>query len=358
LWRSFTHWIGGMGVLALLYALLPYLEGYAPLLVVTEAPGPVKGKLASKSNISARILYAIYFAITAALFILLCAGGMSVFDSAIHTFGTVGTGGFSNQALSMSTYANPYFEIVITVFMLICSVNFNLYYLLILKRVRDVLKSDEVRWLLAIFAVSTALILISIYPQYGRIGTSLRLAAFQSGTAMSTTGYFTEDFSKWPILAQTVMFMLMIVGGSSGSTAGGFKVARIMLLFKAMKRGLKKALFPNLVEVVRLESKTVDEVSVQGAQTYLSVYLLIILGSVFALSFDRYNFETNFLTVISSVNNIGLCWGEIGATGNLAGFSALSKFVLMADMLLGRLEIFPLVLAFYVGAKRKSAHSR
>ncbi|MDR2360850.1 MAG: TrkH family potassium uptake protein [Oscillospiraceae bacterium] len=354
--RSFTHWIGGMGVIALLLAILPRLGAGSAQLMSTESTGPVKGKTVAITRQAAKSLYAIYFVITALMFALLCVGvaggGMTVTDALIHTFSTVGTGGFSSKGLSVTHYDSVYITTVITVFMMLCSVNFSLYYLILMRKLKSPGQSEELRWMLGIYVVAVAVITLVLRPYYGGASTALRQAAFQSASAMSTTGFFTADFGLWPTSAQVVLIGLMFIGGSAGSTAGGFKVSRALLLCKSARQELKKLLRPNAVSVTRLGGKAVSETAIQTAGSYLVFYVLIIAFGTLILSFDKYNFETVFLTTVSAVNNIGLSWGEIGTSGNLSGFGVLSKSVLMAVMLLGRLEIYPLLMAVY-GIKRK-----
>jgi len=341
-WRAFTHWVGGMGVLALLLAIVPHISGHPSQLLLTEAPGPIKGKLVTRTHDSALILYLIYFAITVALFLLLLIGGMSPLDAICHTFGTVGTGGFSTKLNSIAQYNSPYIENVITVFMLICSVNFNIYYLVICKKLKDAIKSEELRWLLIIYIVASGILTFSLTPVYGNFTTALRYAAFQSAASMSTTGFSSARFTEWPHLAQSMLIALMFVGGSAGSTAGGFKVSRILIIAKYIKRELSRTLHPKQVAAIRLEGVVVQQEPIRKAALYLCCYVAILFFSVLIVCFDRFNFETCFLNVVSAFNNIGLLWGEIGSP---AEFSVLSKFILMADMLLGRLEILPILLA-------------
>ncbi|MDR3148804.1 MAG: TrkH family potassium uptake protein [Oscillospiraceae bacterium] len=350
--RSFTHWIGGMGVIALLLAILPRLGGSPAQLLSAESPGPVKGKTVAITRQAAKSLYAIYFVITALLFVMLCAGGMPVADAVIHTFSTVGTGGFSAKGLSIMHYDSAYITAVITVFMMLCSVNFNLYYLILIRKLKGLGQSEELRWLFGIYAVAVGLITLLLIPHYGGALPALSQAAFHSASAMSTTGFFASDFGVWPAAAKTILIGLMFIGGSAGSTAGGFKVARILLLCKSAKQELEKLLRPTAVNIARLDGKAVSENAIRSANSYLVFYVLILFFSTVIVSFDKYSFETAFLTVVSAVNNIGLCWGELGASGNLSGFGILSKFILMFGMLLGRLEIYPLLMAVY-GLRRK-----
>jgi trk system potassium uptake protein TrkH len=351
LWRSFTHWIGGMGVLALLLAIIPHISGHPSQLLLTEAPGPVKGKLVTKTRDSARIMYGLYFAITLILFILLIIGGMTPLDAICHTFGTVGTGGFSTKSSSIAYYNSTYIDIVITVFMILCSVNFNIYFLLAIRKFKDAVKSEELHWLLGIYAAAVAVIVFSLTPVYHSFGTALKNGAFHAATAMSTTGYVGAAFETWPHLAQAVLIALMFIGGSAGSTAGGFKISRILLLGKNIKRELARMLHPKQIAVIQLERTTLSESVIKQSALYLSCYITILFFSTLLVCFDKFNFETSFLTVLSAFNNIGLNWGVLGSGGNMSEFSVFSKLVLMADMLLGRLEIFPILLALNFSRK-------
>ncbi|MDR2605691.1 MAG: TrkH family potassium uptake protein, partial [Oscillospiraceae bacterium] len=298
-----------------------------------------------KAQDTALLLYGIYFAITIVLFLLLIIGGMSPLDSICHTFSTVGTGGFSTRSASTAYYGSAYIDTVLTVFMMICSVNFNIYFLVICGKLKEALKSEELRWLFIIYAVSGAVITFDLTPLYGSFGETLRYAAFQSASAMSTTGFASTNYGAWKHLAQAILIALMFVGGSAGSTAGGFKISRVLLIGKYMKRELSRTLHPKQVAVFRLEGSPVQEEAVRKAALYFSCYIAILFFSTIIICFDRFSLEASFLTVVSSFNNVGLSWGEISST---ADFSVLSKLVLITDMLLGRLEILPIFLALSV----------
>ena len=344
-WRSFAHWVGGMGVLVLAMAVLPMTDGRAMHLMRAEVPGPTVGKISSKLSDSAKILYAIYFAMTLAEVILLCAGGMPLFDSLIHAFGTAGTGGFSNKGLSVGAYNNPYFEIVIGVFMLLFGINFNLYYFLLLRRFRDAFCSEEMLTYLGIVAFSTVTITLNILHLYDNFWVALRHAAFQVSSVMTTTGFATANFDLWPELSKTLLVLLMLVGASAGSTGGGVKVVRVLILLKYARNSIQKILHPRTVHVVHMDGGVIDRGTIRGVNVFIICYLFISVVSVLLISIDDFSFETTVTAMVACLNNIGPGLGQAGPIENFADFSWFSKLVLSADMLLGRLEIFPLIMA-------------
>ena len=345
-WRSFAHWVGGMGVLVLAMAVLPMTDGRAMHLMRAEVPGPTVGKISSKLSDSAKILYAIYFAMTLAEVILLCAGGMPLFDSLIHAFGTAGTGGFSNKGLSVGAYNNPYFEIVIGVFMLLFGINFNLYYFLLLRRFRDVLSSEEMLTYLGIVAFSTVTITLNILHLYDGVGTALRTAFFQVSSIITTTGYASADFNLWPTYARTVICILTFIGACAGSTAGGLKISRIVIFFKAAKQDLNKMLHTHAVTTVRFEGKPLDEKVLRGVHNYFNIYMLLLAVSILLISLDGFDLVTIFTSVLTCINNVGPGLEVVGPMGNFAGFSAPAKLLLSFDMLAGRLELYPMLALF------------
>ena len=345
-WRSFAHWVGGMGVLVLAMAVLPMTDGRAMHLMRAEVPGPTVGKISSKLSDSAKILYAIYFAMTLAEVILLCAGGMPLFDSLIHAFGTAGTGGFSNKGLSVGAYNNPYFEIVIGVFMLLFGINFNLYYFLLLRRFRDVLCSEEMLTDLGIVAFSTVTITLNILHLYDGVGTALRTAFFQVSSIITTTGYASADFNLWPTYARTVICILTFIGACAGSTAGGLKISRIVIFFKASKQDLNKMLHTHAVTTVRFEGKPLDEKVLRGVHNYFNIYMLLLAVSILLISLDGFDLVTTFTSVLTCINNVGPGLEVVGPMGNFAGFSAPAKLLLSFDMLAGRLELYPMLALF------------
>ena len=345
-WRSFAHWVGGMGVLVLAMAVLPMTDGRAMHLMRAEVPGPTVGKISSKLSDSAKILYAIYFAMTLAEVILLCAGGMPLFDSLIHAFGTAGTGGFSNKGLSVGAYNNPYFEIVIGVFMLLFGINFNLYYFLLLRRFRDALCSEEMLTYLGIVAFSTVTITLNILHLYDSVGTALRTAFFQVSSIITTTGYASADFNLWPTYARTVICILTFIGACAGSTAGGLKISRIVIFFKAAKQDLNKMLHTHAVTTVRFEGKPLDEKVLRGVHNYFNIYMLLLAVSILLISLDGFDLVTTFTSVLTCINNVGPGLEVVGPMGNFAGFSAPAKLLLSFDMLAGRLELYPMLALF------------
>ena len=345
-WRSFAHWVGGMGVLVLAMAVLPMTDGRAMQLMRAEVPGPTVGKISSKLSDSAKILYAIYFAMTLAEVILLCAGGMPLFDSLIHAFGTAGTGGFSNKGLSVGAYNNPYFEIVIGVFMLLFGINFNLYYFLLLRRFRDAFCSEEMLTYLGIVAFSTVTITLNILHLYDGVGTALRTAFFQVSSIITTTGYASADFNLWPTYARTVICILTFIGACAGSTAGGLKISRIVIFFKAAKQDLNKMLHTHAVTTVRFEGKPLDEKVLRGVHNYFNIYMLLLAVSILLISLDGFDLVTTFTSVLTCINNVGPGLEVVGPMGNFAGFSAPAKLLLSFDMLAGRLELYPMLALF------------
>ena len=356
-WRSFAHWVGGMGVLVFAMAVLPMTDGRAMHLMRAEVPGPTVGKISSKLSDSAKILYAIYFAMTLIEVILLCAGGMPLFDSLIHAFGTAGTGGFSNKALSVGAYNNPYFEIVIGVFMLLFGINFNLYYFLLLRRFRDAFCSEEMLTYLGIVAFSTVTITLNILHLYDGVGTALRTAFFQVSSIVTTTGYASTDFNLWPTYSRIVICILTFFGACAGSTAGGLKISRIIIFFKAAKQDLNKMLHTHAVTTVRFEGKPLDEKVLRGVHNYFNIYMLMLTVSVLLLSLDGFDIVTTFTSVATCINNVGPGLEMVGPMGSFADFSAPAKLLLSFDMLAGRLELYPMLALFSPRLWRKRISS-
>ena len=345
-WRSFSHWVGGMGVLVFAMAVLPMTDGRAMHLMRAEVPGPTCGKLSSKLSDSAKILYSIYFAMTALEVALLCAGGMSLYDSLIHSFGTAGTGGFSNRALSIGAYQNPYFEWVIGIFMLLFGVNFNLYYFILMRHFREAFGSEELRAYLGIVLFSTVTIAANILSMAGSVGEAVRTAFFQVSSIITTTGYGTTDFNLWPTYSRILLLLLMFVGGCAGSTAGGLKVSRVIIFFKAARQDLNKMLHTHAVTAIRFEGKPLDEKTLQGVHNYFNVYMLLIMLSTVLVSLDGFDMITTFTAVITCLNNVGPGMEIVGPMGNFSQFSAPVKYLLSFDMLAGRLELYPMLALF------------
>ena len=345
-WRSFTHWVGGMGVLVFVMAILPMNDGHGMHLMRAEVPGPTVGKLVSRMSDTAKILYSIYLVMTVVEIVLLLAGGMPLYDAAIHAFGTAGTGGFSCRNLSVGAYDSVYFDVVIGVFMLLFGVNFNLYYFLLIRRFRDVLHSEELRAYLLIVAASVLAIAVNISHLYQSFAASLRYAFFQVSSIITTTGYATADFNAWPAFSKAILVILMFVGACAGSTGGGMKVARIVILAKTSVCDMRKMLHPNAVATVRFEGKPIGEKNIRSVHLFLTVYLIVFTISCLLLSLEEMDLVTTFTAVAACMNNIGPGLEVVGPMGNFAAFSPWAKVLLSFDMLVGRLEIFPMLLLF------------
>ena len=345
-WRSFTHWVGGMGVLVFVMAILPMSDGHTMHILRAEMPGPTAGKLVSRMSDTAKILYGIYFVMTVVMILLLVLGGMDLFDACIHAFGTAGTGGFSSRTASVGAYNRAYIDIVTGIGMLAFGVNFNLYFFLLVRRFREVLRSEELWVYLGIVAASTAAIAANILSLYDSVGTALRHTFFQVSSVITTTGYATVDFGQWPVFSKTVLVLLMFVGGCAGSTAGGLKVTRIVTLAKAAVMDMRKMLHPNTVINVRMEGRALPEKQVRGVQAYLSIYILILCGSWLLLSLAGFDELTTFTAVVTCINNVGPGLNMVGPTGNFGFFAPWAKLLLSFDMLAGRLELFPMLLLF------------
>ena len=347
-WRSFSHWVGGMGVLVFLLAIVPgggKGQGFTMHLLRAESPGPDVGKLVPKMRKTAAILYIIYIVLTVVNLLFLLAGGMSLFESICHAFGTAGTGGFGIKNDSFAGYS-PYLQNVTTVFMLLFGVNFSCYYLLLLKQVRSVFRDEELRTYIGIVLGSILLIVLNLRGYYDTLGETIRHAAFQVASIVTTTGYATTDFDLWPSFSKTIMLCLMVVGASAGSTGGGLKVGRLMLLVKGLRRNIRQMLNPRKVEVVRNNGTAVDEKVLSNTNAYLAAYVLIVFGVFLIISLDGFSTGTNFSAVLACFNNIGPGLEAVGPTCNFSQYSDLSKLVLSWAMLAGRLEIFPILVLF------------
>ncbi len=344
-WRSFTHWIGGMGFLVFVMAIIPNISDRSMHLLKAEVPGPTVGKIVPRIKDTSKILYIIYGVLTLVEIIMLFAGGMSLFDSILHSFGTAGTGGFGIKGDSIASYS-PYCQWVIAVFMLLFGVNFNLFYLLLIKRFFTAIKSSELWCYISIIAVSTGIIVINTLNMYEKLSDCIRHSFFQVSAIITTTGYMTYDFDLWPNLSKTILLLLMFLGACAGSTGGGLKISRVMLLFKMIGREIKKLVHPRSVSVVKFEGKTVEEKTLSSVSSYFAIYIVCILLVFLLISFEPFGMESNFSAAVSCFNNIGPGFDAVGPTLNFADYSAFSKLVLSAAMLLGRLEIFPLIIAF------------
>lgn len=347
-WRSFSHWVGGMGVLVFLLAIAPAGEkgqGFTMHLLRAESPGPDVGKLVPKMRKTAAILYLIYIAMTIINVIFLLLGDMPLFEAVCTAFGTAGTGGFGIKNDSLGSYS-PYLQNVTTVFMILFGVNFSCYYLLLLRQFRSVFRDEELKVYFGIILASILLIAWNIRGLYGTMEETFRHAAFQVGSIITTTGYSTTDYGLWPSFSKTILLCLMVVGACAGSTGGGLKVARLLLLFKGLRRNLRQMLSPRKVEVVRINGRAVPEKVLDNTNAYLAAYVLILFAIFAIISLDGFSVGTNFSAVLCTFNNIGPGLEAVGPSCNFSAYSDLSKFVLSWGMLAGRLEIFPILVLF------------
>ena len=344
-WRSFTHWVGGMGVLVFVLAILPTESGRSIHLMRAEMPGPVVGKLLPKARSTAKTLYLIYIVLTLIEVSMLLFGGMSLFDSFIHTFGTAGTGGFSSKATSLAGYS-PYIQWVVTGFMILFGINFNLFFLVLMGKPLAALRSRELWVYLGIIAASITAIVINLTTTVSQnIGENIRMSAFQVASIISTTGYSTADYNAWPAFSKTILIILMFLGACAGSTAGGLKISRVILLLDTVKKDLKKTLHPRSVAVVKMEGKKVDEQTISNAGSYFIVYIVIFAVICLLISLEHEDFETAFTATCACFNNVGPGLSAVGPASNYGEMSTFSKFLLSGAMLFGRLEIYPLLFA-------------
>ena len=344
-WRSFTHWIGGMGVLVFLLTLLPLTGGSHVNLMKAESPGPQVEKLVPSVQSTAKILYGIYLGLTVLEIIFLLAGRMSLFDALTTTFGTAGTGGFGVRNNSIAGYST-YIQIVVTVFMVLFGVNFSFYFLILIRRAKRAFAMEEVRWYLIIILASIAAITWNIRGMYESAAIALRDAAFQVGSIITTTGFSTADFDLWPSASKTILVILMFIGACAGSTGGGIKVSRIVVLFKTIRKELRHVLHPQSISVTSMDGKTVPHEVLRSINVFMVSYFLIFAVSTLLISFDEFDLVTNFTAVAATLNNIGPGLALVGPTQNFSLFSGFSKLILIFDMLAGRLEIFPMMLLF------------
>lgn len=347
-WRSFTHWIGGMGILVFTVALLPMFGIGGFQIYKTESPGPTPDRIVPRVRDTAKILYTIYTIITAIEIILLVLGGMSLYDSAIHTFGTVGTGGFGIKANSVAYYQSTYIHLVIAIFMTLCGANFSLYYLLFKRKWREVVKNTELRFYLGIILISVILVSLNIYSsmKYDNFGIALRDSFFQVSSIITTTGYTTVDFDKWPTFSKMILFTLMFIGGCAGSTAGGIKNIRIVVLLKAIKREFYRILHPRAVIPIKIDGKVISSNTIAGISSFFALFIFIFIISTMIVSLDGVDFESAASAVAATLGNVGPAFGFAGPLRSYSGFSNLSKIVMSICMLLGRLEIFTLMILF------------
>lgn len=353
-WRSFMHWLGGMGVLILTIALLPSLGARTLHLMKAESPGPVVSKLVPKSSQSSKILYGIYCGLTIIEVLILRLAGMPWYDSLVHSFGTAGTGGFSVKNLSIAAYNNPAFEIIITIFMLLFSVNFALYFLLLRGKIKQVFQSDELRFFLVVVFLSIALISANIRNLYATLGEAVRHAAFQVGSIISTTGYASADFNQWPEFSRILLVLLMFIGACAGSTGGAIKCSRILLIFRCIHREIRQVIHPRAVNVVKLDGHVLEESSLRSVHIFFSAYIFITLGATLLISVDNFSFGSTFTAVVACIGNIGPGLELVGPMGNYASFSLFSKTILSLCMIVGRLEILPILVLFSGNAWKHS----
>ena len=352
-WRLFTHWVGGMGVLVFIAAVLPVSGDHYIHVMRAEVPGPTVSKLVPKARKTARILYLIYLVLTLVEAVFLLCGGMSFYDAILHAFATAGTGGFSTRAASVGAYDSVYIDVVISTFMLLFGCNFNLFYLILLGQIKAVFKSEELRVFLVIIAASVLTIAVNIMGGVGGFAQGLRYAYFQVTTIISTTGFATADFDKWPELSRWILVLLMFAGGCAGSTAGGLKISRLIILYKSYLYELKQLILPTRVKRIWFEGKAVSDQTVRSVLVYFQVYMAIMALGVLVLSIEGHDFTTNLTASIACISNVGPGLSLVGPTGNFAFFSVPCKLMLIFEMLLGRLEIFPVLFLFSPSVWRK-----
>lgn len=355
-WRSFTHWIGGMGILVFVLALLPNMDATNVQLLKAESPGPTPGKVVPKLKETARILYLIYLGMTILHVICLLLTKMPLYDSVIHAMGSAGTGGFSNMNASVGAYNNPAAEWVIGVFMLLFGVNFSLYYLILKGNVKEALKNEELRLYLGIVLASVMIITLNIAHKYydGSWSDAIRSAFFQVSSIVTTTGYSSTDFNLWPTMSKMIIVMLMVVGACAGSTGGGIKVSRLLVLIKSVREEFRRLIHPRMLRSPRMDGRIIEKGTIKGILIFFFTYIMIAMVSMIVISADGYDIESTITAVLSALGNIGPGLGAVGPMGNFSGFSALSKLVLSFCMLAGRLELFPMLILFVPSTWKKS----
>lgn len=344
-WRSFSHWIGGMGIFVFLLAVMPMVGGVNMHLLRAESPGPVVGKLVPKMKDSSQILYFIYILLTLVQIISLWIMGMSLFEAVCTSFATAGTGGFGIYNSSIANFSTL-IKWDVTIFMILYGINFNVYFLILARKFKNIFKIEEVRTYVIVIVVSVAVITLNIFKTYDSFGGALTDAAFQVASIITTTGFATCDFNLWPALSKTILVLLMITGACAGSTGGGLKFSRVLILIKAVRQEINSFIHPRSVKAVGMDDRTVDKSVVKSVCVYAVLFALIYFGSVFIVSIDKYDMVTNFTAVLATMNNVGPGFEVVGATGNYAGFNYLSKIVFIFDMLAGRLELYPILLLF------------
>lgn len=352
-WRCFIIWVGGMGVLVFIMAILPLSGSYNMHLMKAESTGAEVGKLVPKVKNTAKILYGMYIGISGILVVLLMIAKLDLYNALILMFSTVGTGGFANRNASLGGFSHTV-QVITTVFMIICGVNFNAYFLLLMRKPKEIFKMDEVKFYFVFLAIGTAIITFSIRDVYGSLYEAFHNAIFHGASIITTTGFALTDYQQWPSLAQTVLIIFTVVGACAGATAGGVKASRIIIWFKSLKRTLEKLTHPRSVRKIRLNGQIVSEDTVGSISAFFAAYLLIIGISFFLVSIDGFDFTTNLTSVLTTLSNVGPGLGMVGPAGNYAAFSSFSKIVLLIDMLAGRLELFPLFVLLYAGTWRRN----
>ncbi len=353
-WRSFTHFVGGMGILVFALAVIPRMSTDSVQIMKVEVPGPRFGKLVSKLSVTAKILYLIYFGMTTILTILLMLGGMNLFDALIHAFGAAGTGGFSNKASSIAHFDSAYVEMVLASAMLLFGMNFNLHYFVLIGQGKAVLKNEELRWYIAIVLIAIALITANIYGIYGEFFSSLRHSLFTVSSIMTTTGYTTVDFGSWPMFSKTILLSLMCIGACAGSTAGGLKISRVSILAKSSIGEIKRMRQPKRIITVSHEHESMSGRALGAIGSYFLIYMAIILILILLMTLDLSDSSSVISSVLATFNNIGPGLGQVGPSGNFAGLSNWSKILLSFAMIAGRLEIFPILILFLPSTWRKT----
>jgi len=342
-WRSFTHWVGGMGVLVFIMAILPLMGGSTMNLMKAESTGPSISKLVPHVKDTAKILYGMYIALTLCEIAMLLLFHMPLYDALVTTFGTVGTGGFGIYNSSLGGYS-PEIQVIVTIFLVFSGINYTAYFYILSYKFKEAFRIEEVRWYLIIFFSAVAIITYNIRGLYGTFSESLRHAAFQVASIITTAGFATTDFDLWPELSKCILVIIMIIGSCSGSTAGGMKISRVLMLIKTIKKELSLIVHPREVRKIRMDGRVLEHETLRNTNVFFVVYFVILLASTLLISIDNFDFTTNFTATIATLNNIGPGLAMVGPTQNFSIYSTFSKFILMFNMLAGRLELFPLVI--------------
>lgn len=342
-WRSFTHWVGGMGVLVFIMSILPLMGGSTMNLMKAESTGPSVSKLVPHAKDTAKILYGIYLSMTVCELILLYVFGMPMFDALTTTFGTVGTGGFGVRNDSLAGYS-PALQTIVTIFLILSGINYTAYFYILSGRLKEIFHIQEIRWYLLIILGSVTIIACNIRSMYGSLAETIRHAAFQVASIITTAGFSTADFDLWPEMSKCILVILMFIGACAGSTGGGMKVSRVLILFKTIRKELSLLIHPREIRKIRMDGHAVEHETIRSTNVFLAIYFVLLLTSTLLISVDEYGFTTNFTAVVATLNNIGPGLDLVGPTQNFSIFSVFSKFILMFDMLAGRLELFPMMI--------------